>query len=73
MESLVAHEHYSNFYSHPKLLNLWPPAPQKSIPQSGVCESDLKLTEITFFPNEQLVLQEPKHTTLTISPNEMTH
>ena len=73
MEYSVAREHYSNLYSPPELLNFWPAAPQKNIPQSGVCESDLKLTEMTFSPNEQLVLQEPKHTTPTISPNEMTH
>lgn len=71
MEPSVAHQHYRNLYSPPEQLNLWLVAPQKSIPQSGVCESDLKLTAITFTPNEQLFLQEPKCT--TISPNETTH
>lgn len=48
MESSVAHEHCGNFYIPPELLGLWPGASQKSIPQSSVCQGDLKLTEINF-------------------------
>lgn len=67
-ESSVAHKHYSTVleYSPPQLLDLHPAAPQNNICQSSAREGDIKLTEITFSPNEQLVLQEPKHTTPTI-------
>lgn len=51
MESSVAHEHSGKFYIPPELLNLCPEASQKSMPQSSICESDLKLTEINFLMN----------------------